>query len=163
MTINKKQTPRTTTRAGEQSRALHASQPEKSFSLRAFVDDLWEHRRQMRDLYTIAELVNIYWSWVGSEHPTTKDLRSRMGRELRRVGAHQLPKGRRKTHGDEHRTMSQVWYLRSVVPTHLAMASVGEIVAEYDRSCVVYRDQVEVVRVVQELRPMLLPELKKVT
>ena len=89
-------------------------------------------RRLNRDLYTIPELVVMYCLWIHDdpEHPS-KLWRVRMGRELRRVGARQVPECKRKTFKEEHRTMPQLWYLRSVptVPKHLS--TVGDVWEEY--------------------------------
>ena len=114
---------------------LHAPCTSRSQkTLAAFVDWVWERRKALpRDLYTIPEPVEMYYMWIHEDPARPSKLwRVRMGRELRRVGARQVPERRCKTFGEEHRTMPQLWYLRNArAPAHLS--SVGAAWEEYER------------------------------
>ena len=112
MSSNKKRTPPKTYRPEVETRASHSSASKKTFSLKAFVDELWA-ARDGRRLVTVPDLVSEYCLKIGDDpaHPS-KLWSRRMGRELRRVGAQPVPRENcRKTFGEEHRTMPQLWLL----------------------------------------------------
>ena len=139
MRIDKNKSPITTNESKIERRATRTNQSKKPFSVSAFVDRLWSerHLHYGRDLYTISDLVVMYCRRIGEDpdHPS-KLWRVRMGRELRRVGAQQAPQRRRKTFGEEHRTMPQLWWVSDgTLPDYLSTAALAWEEYTLQREC----------------------------
>jgi hypothetical protein len=107
--------------------------PTRPTRVSTFCQWLWEIRTELPfTLYRISELVDLFRQKETFPSGPKKDWRSRMGRELRKVGFRQVPEGKRATRIVRKRrvTESEIWFMDDDVLPHLK--TVGDVIREYD-------------------------------